>query len=355
MLRKTAPLVVLCLALAGLVSCGSSASHYVYLALPGTNNGAIAAFREAGSSGVLTPLPGSPFTAGQGAHGVVIHPSNKFLYVTNSIANTVSLFTIAGDGSLTEVTPATQTGAGPNVVVMDTAGSFLYVANSLAGNISVFSITSGSGALTPVAGSPFQIGATALAMALSPSGNFLFVASGVNQGLISVFGVNVGVLSAVGSPVKINQQNPVAIAVDATGGFLYTANSIDGTISSFTIDSSGGLTQQNNSPLAINLAGPTALLIDQLGPWLYVAASSDIAAYSLPSSGAPTLLSGAGSPFASTSPLLLAEDPSGKTLFAVNATTITSYAVTRSGTTAGALTSVTSTPVSAPASIAITQ
>lgn len=352
MLSKTAPLVVLCLALAGLVSCGSTTGHFVYVALPSTNSGSIAAYREAGSSGVLTAVPNSPFTAGSGAHGIVIHPSNKFLYVTNSTANTVSLFNIASNGGLTEVTPAASVGAGPNLIVMDSGGAFLYVANSLAGNISVFSISSSDGKLTAVAGSPFPVGATPLAMTLSPSGNLLFVTSGNNLGLISVFNVSSGVLAAAGSPIQINQRAPESVVVDKTGGFLYTANFADGTISIFAISSSGGLTQQVNSPLNINYAGPLALMIDQLGPWLYIADSSNIAAYSLPSSGAPTLLT--GSPFSASGALLLAQDPGGKVIFVASATSITSYRVTSSGSTAGTLTSLTSvSPGSAPASIAV--
>jgi 6-phosphogluconolactonase len=350
MLRKVAPLVGLCLALAILVSCGSTASHFVYVALPGTDSGAIAGYREAGSSGVLTAVPNSPFTGGLGAHGVAIHPSKQFLYVTNSDENTVSLFTIASDGELTEVTPRTNVASGPSLILMDSAGAFLYVANSLSASISVFSITPSSGALTPVAGSPFPLGATPLAMTLNTSGNFLFVTSGVSQGLISVFGVNAGVLSAVGSPVQINQSSPNSLVVDQAGAFLYTGNYLDNTISIFAIDSSGGLTQQVNSPLAINFTGPTALLIDQLGPWLYVANSSNIAGYSL-TAGAPTLLT--TSPYTATGPLLLAQDPSGKAVFVVSSTSITSYTID-SSVGVGALTSLISVSTgSAAASIAV--
>jgi 6-phosphogluconolactonase (cycloisomerase 2 family) len=355
MLRKATSLVVVCLALAGLISCGSTSSHFVYVALPTTNSGSIAAFREAGSSGVLTAVPGSPFTGGQGTHGIAIHPSNKFLYVTNSNENSVSLFTIASDGSLTEVTPRTTigVGAGPNLVLVDSTGSFLYVANSLAGNISVFSISSSNGALTAV-GTPVAVGATPLAMTFSPSGNLLFITSGTNQGLISIFNVSSGVLSAASSPVPINQSDPDALVVDSTGGFLYTANFQSGTISIFSITTNGTstqLTQQVNSPLAINFTSPSALLIDQLGPFLYIADSSNIAGYSLTTAGAPTLLT--SSPFTATAANLLAQDPSGKVIFVVSSTAITSYTI-GSSPVPGTLTSLRSvTPGSSPASIAV--
>jgi len=53
----------------------------------------------------------------------------------------------------------------------------LYAANAASNNISVYSIASASGVLTQITGSPFQVNLSAKSLALSPSGNFLYVSA----------------------------------------------------------------------------------------------------------------------------------------------------------------------------------
>src|SRR5262249_32275841 len=156
----------------------------------------------------------------------------------------VSLFTIAADGSLTEVTPRAKAGTSPTLVVMDSAGSFLYVANSGSNDISVFSIDSGSGALAQV-GTNYQIGISALNMKLSPSGSFLYVTGASTQagspGYIEVLSANAGTLQYITTTQP--GSSPYGLAIDSTGSFLYTANFADNTISEFTINSDGSLSE----------------------------------------------------------------------------------------------------------------
>ena len=95
----------------------------------------VKAYREDPNSGVLTEIQGSPYPVGDGAHSAVLHPSGKFLYVANpgQHENDISLFTIAIDGALTEVTPRTPVGVNgsqPEYLAMDPGGSYLYVANT---------------------------------------------------------------------------------------------------------------------------------------------------------------------------------------------------------------------------------
>ena len=98
-----------------------------YAAIPASNQ--IVVYREDPNSGLLPVLVGSADQAGPGVESIVIHPSKKFLYAANSGESDVSLFNIATDGGLTEVTPRTIVGNSPNLLAMDTAGSFLYVSN----------------------------------------------------------------------------------------------------------------------------------------------------------------------------------------------------------------------------------
>ena len=126
MLQKALVLVFVVASIASCIGCGTTASHYVYTTIPATNQ--IIAYREDPNSGVLTQIAGSPYPVGDGAHSAVLHPSGKFLYVANpgQLEDDISLFTIASNGALTEVTPRTSIGVNasqPELLAMDPAGA----------------------------------------------------------------------------------------------------------------------------------------------------------------------------------------------------------------------------------------
>ena len=332
MLQKALVLVFVVASIAGFTGCGSTANHYVYAALPAANQ--IIAYREDPNSGVLTQIAGSPYSVGDGARSLALHPSGKFLYAANpgtggSSENDISLFTIASNGVLTEVFPRTSVAPNasqPELLLMDPAGGFLYVANSGSNNVSVFSIDTGSGALTQIAGSPFSVGVAPLNMQLTPSGNFLYVSAASQPlGLIVGFSVTAGVLGQV--PVTVTPTdgiNPNGLAIDPSGTFLYAANSGSNSISIFGIGPTGALQEVPDSPLNVGFSVPMALILDTQGKFLYVAnqASNNVAAFSInATTGLPDILTTStttGAFATEGSPSFLVADPSGKYLFVGN-------------------------------------
>ena len=97
------------------------------------------------------------------------------MYVANVAAagtpggNDVSAYTInASTGVLTPVTGSPfATGVSPFSVTTDPSGKFLYVANGDSGTVSAFVIDATTGALAPVANSPFAAGHNASSIAVS--------------------------------------------------------------------------------------------------------------------------------------------------------------------------------------------
>lgn len=368
MLKKAAALFAISAGLGLFVSCGSTISNYLYAALPGSSE--ILAYREDPNSGFLTVLSISPITAGPSVQSLAIHPSRKFLYGANAGENDVSLFTIAADGALSEVTPRTRAGTVPTLLVIDSVGKYLYVANSASNNISVFSINASSGELTQLAGSPFQVGVSPLNMKLAPSGNFLYVSGSAVPGVVEVFGINQSSASCKQFLCLIQLAqvgtNPYGLAIATPGGksesFLYAANSSpDNSISEFSINSGTGmLTSLPGSPIGEAFSSPTAILVTNGDNYMYIAneASGNLAAYSISSQagsvGGLTLLD--NSPFATNAgPISIASDTLGKYLFVGNqgsSTAIQSFLFEGNN---GTLTEVHSTTVSSTAtSIAIT-
>ena len=127
----------------------------------------------------------------------------------------------------------------PVALAIESNGKFLFVANSGSDDISVYSIDDTTGALTPIAGSPFPTGAKPLALTASSNG-FLYVANS-NAGSVSAYSISSssGQLTEIsGSPYPVGT-DPYSVAADPGGHFLYVANAgIRDQFLAFTIDSS---------------------------------------------------------------------------------------------------------------------
>ena len=327
MLQKALVLVFVVASIASCISCGTTASHYVYATLAAANQ--VLAYRDDPNSGTLVEIAGSPYPVGVGPYSLVVHPSGKFVYVANSgqLENDISLFDVASNGSLTEITPRTAIGPSasqPKLLAMDPAGGYLYCMNTGSNNISVFSIDSSNGALTQLLppNSPVNIGSSPLNMQLTPSGNYLYVTtSGNPDGYVFGFSVNAGVLTSIGPPTSSDGINPNGLAIDPKGAYLYAANTSSPSISIFGIGLSGALSEVAGSPLADTYTAPVSLILDPKGAYLYVAnqGSSNVAVYSISSStGLPTVLTNStttGAFSTEGNPSFLAADPNGEYLF----------------------------------------
>jgi 6-phosphogluconolactonase len=324
MLRRAGALLFLSANIAAWVGCGTTKNHFVFVAVPASNE--LIVYREDPNSGILTTIKGSPYTIGSAAspESVALHPTQPLLYLANSEESDVALFTVStANGSLTEITPRTATGTAPTLLSMDPGGNFLYVANSLSNNISTYAVSS-NGTLTPVtscpnsAGSPFPVGTSPISMKLSPSGSFLYVGGAATPGFVEAFSVSSGCLTAVG--FYDAGTNPVSIDIDPTGTYLYTANSVDGSISEFTIDpTSGALQQLATVGEQIAGAAPLSVRVDPSGKYLIVAneGTSNLSAYSIGSGGGLTVLP--TSPTSSGSkPNFIAADPNNKYMLVGN-------------------------------------
>lgn len=107
---------------------------FAYVPNGSSNN--ISAYSVNAASGALTPVPGSPFAAGAGPFGAAVSPSQRFLYVSNyacqsgcSAPSTVSGYSIdASTGVLTPVPGSPfPAGIGPHSIAIAPDGRFLYV------------------------------------------------------------------------------------------------------------------------------------------------------------------------------------------------------------------------------------
>lgn len=146
-------------------AAGEGTSHltangaFLYAANSNDPSGSISAFSIA-ANGTLVPVPGSPFPTLSGAGPEGISAGGTFLYVALKNANAVAAFAVASDGSLSQIT-GSPFPAGRGTFSLNRSDQFLFATNNLDGTISSYSVDPISGILTPVAGSPFSGAVTA--------------------------------------------------------------------------------------------------------------------------------------------------------------------------------------------------
>ncbi|MGB8129822.1 MAG: beta-propeller fold lactonase family protein, partial [Candidatus Angelobacter sp.] len=266
------------------------------------NANTVSAFSVNTGTGQLTTVAGSPFATGTRPIGIAVDPAGKFVFVANQAANSISGFSIGANGSLSPVAGSPFTAGSPYGMVVNAAGTVLFANNfpdssiSDLNSVSAFQIGA-NGALAPIAGSPFPTSSTAgfasaIGLAADSAGKFLFVgdhmaqsivpfnisatgaltpvpalppavpacsvschnnplrlvvhpndqfvyATNVQAGTVSAFKITNGALSSIAEVPA--GQHPFGVALDPAGQFLFAANKVDNTISAFSVNSSTGM------------------------------------------------------------------------------------------------------------------
>src|SRR4051812_12282204 len=261
-----------------------------------------------------------------------------FAYVAHNIAapGSVSGFVLnSSTGALTAATGSPFAAAGnPNSITADPLGRSVYVANSTSSSVSAYTVNGTTGGLTPITGSPFTTGLSApQALAMAPSGAFLFVAHGAPSNSVVAYAVaTTGALGGAISTVAAGT-NPVAIAVEPGGKYVYAVNAASNSVSEYSIASNGALTSIGTVAAGTS---PQAIAIERTGRFAYVANSgtNDISMFSIdPPSGALTSL-GTAVTTGGLAPSGIAIDPSGKFFFVSNqnSSTVAVFSIATGGT-----------------------
>lgn len=263
---------------------------------------------------------------------VVCANVGRFVYVANLGDHSISAFAIdATTGALKPV--AGSPFAGPlhaSFVATEPSGRFLYaldpgngVNGVAAAGIDVYAIDAATGAIAAVAGSPFAIDAPPFSIVIGANGKFAYTAN-VNAMSVSAYAIDT-TSGAVGAPVGGSPfpagGNPFSVTIDSSSKFVYAANNSGNYVSAYAVDgASGALTPIAGSPFQAG-SGPASVTVDPAGRFAYVAnnVSNDVSGFSIdPSTGALKTL--AGSPYAAgLNPAGVTIDPSATFLFVANA------------------------------------
>jgi DNA-binding beta-propeller fold protein YncE len=97
----------------------------------------------------------------------------SFAFVSNTGSGSVSAFAVSTTGMLTPVSGSPfMAGAGAEFMAFDAVHKFLFVSNQGGNTVSAFSVSTSTGMLTAIAGSPFTTGARPIGIAVDPMGRF---------------------------------------------------------------------------------------------------------------------------------------------------------------------------------------
>ena len=336
-----------------------------------------------GTVGLSAATSSAPI--GTGAISVTVHPSRRFLYVTNSgfgatgaasnvLPNSVSVYQLdAKTGAVSGPTDTKVIDGKPILVVVHPTGKFIYVVNEVrfgtpAGNIQVFSIDQATGALTGPVVTGDSGGAPATALAFPPSGEFAYVtylhAVSTPSGntfwdTVKTYTVDKATGEFSANPIGSapTGDNPWAIAVTPGGHFAYVASlSNQGSVNQVTTYSinqtTGVLTLRNNGFGTTN--APGSLAMDPFGRFLYVGlqgiafvpqfnANVNLEVYSIdPSSGALTLTSAVATSSNPGGPIAVSAEPQGQFVYGLDGSGVLApFAVNASSGTLSAGASIT--------------
>ncbi len=174
---------------------------------------------------------------------VAVGPAGKFAYVTNASdapgsAGSVSMYTInATTGALASI-GTIAAGTDPVSVVVDPSGKFAYVTDSDSNAVWMYTINATTGALASIG--TIAAGTDPVSVVVDPSGKFAYVAnfSSSDVSMYSIDGTT-GALTPIG--MIATGTNPTSIAVHPSGKFAYVTNSGSDDVSMYSIDSTTGV------------------------------------------------------------------------------------------------------------------
>jgi 6-phosphogluconolactonase len=252
---------------------------------------------------------GSPFAVPGLATltNLAMHPSGKYLYGVDTyfespLTDFATVFAFGLDnstGAITGVLQSTDTDWAHGIA-MHPSGDFFFVTQTLDSGLGSFVVNPADGTFTPEAGNPYSDPGDNVWGRVTPDGKYLYTsdASLDHGGEINGFLINstTGELTGLdGFPVTdANSGDQRSLLVEPSGTYLYVLNWDTDDVSAYEINSSTGALSEITGAGSPFSAGdrPKALATDRQGDYLYVVdyGAGDVNAYSItPGTGALTL------------------------------------------------------------------
>ena len=283
----------------GVTACSNDYTvSYVYMTTAKTlPHGLINAYQVDYQSGYLYTLADSPIDAGgRDTVGLVVAPSELFLYTVNNFDSDVVEFAIGTDGKLYPQHTYNITGSLPTAAAIDAGGNFLYVtftyqnnangtelytpANPGPGGITIFPINKDNTLGTPTT---VNVGRNPVGIITSTAGNYVYVIEQDSASSANLLGFSENATTGALTPlpgVTINPgnvpstgypsgSNPSGLLEDATATHLYLTDQTLNQVATYSVGTNGIPSVAGTTTTD---AGPMGMAFDLDHKYLYVTA-----------------------------------------------------------------------------------
>jgi 6-phosphogluconolactonase (cycloisomerase 2 family) len=225
----------------------------------------------------------------------------------------VSVYSVVpGSGALIRHSQVQAVGTGP--VVAHPSGRFAYLLSEATRTVQAFRFDGAAGTLTAASSVTLPVGTNPIALAVEPRGGFLYVAS-TGSNTVTTFWIQPRTGALVELPRRVaTGAAPTDIAVDPYGRFVFVSNWVSGSISAYRIVF-GMLVPVHGSPFATE-AHPMNLAVHPNGRFLYATHTDTgrVSAFNVGDRG--TIAPVSGSPFpAGLDPAGVTASVDGRTLY----------------------------------------
>jgi hypothetical protein len=263
------------------------------------------------ATGVLTAVPGSPFTTlGLASAGLSLSPTpdGAYLIATSDVSNTITVFRVGLNGGLSIVDIKMVWGTDFNGTTISRDGKLFAIADDL-NRVHVFNIAA-TGSLSPVPGSPFFCwGATSVEFTHPAAVLYVGTTSGIDAFIVAANG---SLSHMAGAPFSAPGSNShQMVKLSPTNQYLFAVDRNTNQIATFALAPNGnlgfiGAVASGSSPRGIVINAAGTLLFNSQG---ILGGSNSLRGYSIAPTGVLTPLPNPGALPSASSSLAYFEGP----------------------------------------------
>jgi 6-phosphogluconolactonase (cycloisomerase 2 family) len=287
-------------------------------------------------TGLSCSIPnGAGTLSGSNVTNVSVSCKPQYVYVTNqgngTINGTISTYSINSDGTLSNISTEIA-GKSPRALAINPSGTFVYVVNNVDRTVSMYSINN-DGTLSSLGAE--ATGQSPQGIAIHPAGTYAYVTALdiVGDPIVNVYEIRSdGTLSILTNGPAFGL--PKAIAINPAGTYAYVTDSIGTTLTMNGIYSSGntGTLYSLSPPSVTTGANSSGITINKQGTFAYVTnRGGTVSMYSINNNGT---LSSLGTVAAGSHPNEIVINPAGTYAYVTNSgsSDVSMYSINSDGT-----------------------
>jgi len=224
------------------------------------------------TTGVLTPMSGSPWFLGDSSHAgssFALSPDGRYLYLTRNNAKGLKIYSLdETSGAPTEIGDisfATTPNSSPNGMELSPDGKWLAINFNTGNFLAMYSVGS-DGLLTPVPGSVYTLPNYPMSVVFHPMKQILYVTTLAQS--IFVYDIAVDGQLSLGQTLSTTAFAPRVIYISSDERFIYGTSETAGTIQRFSLNTETGRINALESTLNVT-SGTSLLALSKNGDYLF--------------------------------------------------------------------------------------